>query len=240
MIRIALFGASGRMGRAVLALIKEESKIEIIHAIDSKNYSGGEFEGFSIEADSPDSNWDADVWVDVSLADVAYEHALRAENLGIPILIGVTGFSEEQLQRLSKLSTANIIAPNLSVGINLLLDILPKIRKTLGSNYDVAVSETHHVHKLDAPSGTAKKIIEGLESVGDKVQVSSFRMGEVVGDHKITFVIDGEQIEISHHAESRKAFARGIAPAVRFLYGKKSGKYSMRDVLGLNSGEDCS
>ncbi len=232
MIRVALFGASGRMGRAVLASLKEESDIEITHAVDFKS-SSAEIEGFSIEADSPDSNWDADVWVDVSLADAAFEHAQKADKLGIPILIGVTALSEEQIDQLNKLSVANIIAPNLSVGMNLLFDILPKIRKTLGSKYDVAVSETHHIHKLDAPSGTAKKIIERLESVGDKVQVSSFRMGEVVGDHKITFAVDGEQIEISHRAESRMAFARGVAPAVRFLYGKKSGQYSMSDVLGL-------
>lgn len=232
MIRVALFGAAGRMGGMVLKALENEPDIDVVHAIESKGSDAGEINGIPLTVDDTSEAFESDVWVDVTLPDSAYRHALRAEELGRPILIGATGFSPEQVKRLEALSCAHIIAPNLSVGINMLLEELPRIRKILGSEYDVSIVDVHHRHKKDAPSGTAKKLAQQLEREGaGPVDIVSLRAGEVIGEHRILFATDGEQIEVTHRAESRMAFARGVAPAVRFLAGKTSGGFSMPDVL---------
>lgn len=236
MIRVALFGAAGRMGRAVVQALADEQDIELAWAIEAPANTGEHLGSITTVEDTPGNDWDADVWVDVTLAEAAMEHARAAERFGRPILIGATGFSPDQARELEALTNAHIVAPNLSVGVNLLFDLAPKIRRILGDRYDVGVIDTHHKHKVDAPSGTAKKLVEGLNREGPEVQVVSLRVGEVVGEHKIVFAVDGEQIELTHRAESRLAFARGVAPAVRFLAGKTSGSYSMADVLGLDRG----
>ncbi len=233
MIRVALFGAAGRMGSTVLAALEREPDIDVLHAIDKPGQESRELLGVPIVPDDSAETFESDVWVDVSLADAAYRHALRAEELGRPILVGATGFSAEQAQRLDRLTCAHIVAPNLSLGVNLLFEELPRIRRILGGEYDIGLVDIHHKHKADAPSGTAKKIAERLEREGSKVQVVSLRAGEITGEHRILFAAEGEQIEIIHRAESRMAFARGVAPAVRFLSGKTSGGFTMKDVLGL-------
>lgn len=238
MIRIALFGAGGRMGRAVLAALGQEEDIEVAWAVESPDIAGRVIEGLVSVSDDSSVIEDVDVWVDVSLADAALEHALRAEKLGLPILVGATGFSAEQNERLAALSCAHIVAPNLSVGVNLLFNIAPRMRSILGEGFDVAIVETHHKHKKDAPSGTARRLAEGLETEGGPVQVVSLRIGEVVGEHSVRFATEGEEIEIVHRAHSRAAFARGVAPAVRFLAGKTAGTYTMSDALGLERGTD--
>jgi len=236
MIKVTLFGAAGRMGSAVLSALTNEKDIEVAFAVDIKEKAGEIVNSYKIVADDSANKFFSDIWIDVSIADTAFKHAQKADANGIPILIGATGFSEDQTQVLNKLSVPNIIAPNLSIGINLLLDITPKIRRILGDAYDVALIDTHHKHKLDSPSGTAKKLAEGLNREGPDIQVVSIRAGEIIGEHKILFAVDGEEIEITHRAESRMAFARGVAPAIRFLLQKESGNFNMNDVLGLNIG----
>lgn len=239
-IRVTVFGAGGRMGHAVVQALLAENDIEIAHAVESPDRAGGMVEGVPLVPDADDRTWESDVWVDVSLAAGAMKHARLADRHGIPILIGATGFNDEQRASLEKLGTAHIVAPNLSVGINLLFGLAPKIREILGDGFDTAVAETHHRHKLDAPSGTAARIAELLNAVGPEVQVTSLRIGEVVGEHRVVFAAEGEEIEIVHRAQSRMAFARGVAPAVRFLAGKTSGRYDMQDVLGLSDGANRS
>ena len=232
MIKVTLFGAAGRMGSMVLKALATEDDIEVVHAVESPEVPERSVSGVGIVHDDPDSPFESDVWVDVSLAEAAHRHALRADRLKRPILIGATGFSEAQRRDLENLETAHLLAPNLSVGISLLLGLLPHIRRTLGHGFDVAVAETHHRHKLDAPSGTARAIATVLEREGGSIQVTSQRIGEIVGEHRVRFAGEGEGIEVIHRAYSRMAFARGVAPAVRFLAGKKGGAYTMADVLG--------
>ncbi|MFC2170753.1 4-hydroxy-tetrahydrodipicolinate reductase [Calditrichota bacterium] len=233
MITVTLFGAGGRMGQAVLSALDSQPDIEISWAVDVPERDGEEIGQIELTGDSGENDFLSDVWVDVSLAGAAFKHALKAEKSGIPIIIGATGFTKKQSEYLENMKTAHIIAPNLSVGVNLLFHLLPQIRKTLSGGYDVAIAETHHRHKLDAPSGTAKKLAEVIESVRGPVQTTSLRIGEVTGEHRIIFASEGEEIEIVHRARSRMAFAQGVAPAVRFLAGLDSGNYSMVDVLGL-------
>ncbi|MBZ0264342.1 4-hydroxy-tetrahydrodipicolinate reductase [bacterium] len=234
MIRVCLFGAGGRMGRAVLEALATESDIEVVDAVDTPNQAGNLAGDHMLVADGESAGTSADVWVDVSLREAAIKHSKRAATLNIPILIGATGFSETEIETLNSLNTAVIYAPNLSPGVNLLFSLMPHMRNILGKGYDVAVHEIHHHHKLDAPSGTAKRLAEGISLEGENVQITSLRLGENVGEHKIYFTSEGEEIQITHRAHSRLAFAAGVAPAVRFLHGKKSGNYSMSDVLGLN------
>ncbi len=231
MITVTLFGANGRMGREVVEALTKEADIRIAHAVDVQAVAGQHVGDLTLEADLGNSDLSADVWVDVSLGSVAYTHALRAEELGIPILIGATGFSPDQAARLRDLKNAHIVAPNLSIGINLLFDLMPKMRTVLGDKYDVGIQETHHKHKLDAPSGTAKRLMEVLQEVGGPVQCVSLRLGEVVGEHHVVFASEGEEIEVIHRARSRQAFAQGVAPAVRFLSGKTEGEFSMANAI---------
>jgi 4-hydroxy-tetrahydrodipicolinate reductase len=222
------------MGRAVLTALAGEEDIEVAFAVEAAEYAGREVDGVVTVADEDLPSLQADVWVDVSLADAAVRHAEAADELGVPLLVGATGFDDRQQAFLENLSTAHILAPNLSLGINLLAELAPVVRRALGEDYDVAVSETHHRHKLDAPSGTARLLARRLEEEGGQVQTASLRAGEIVGEHEILFAAGGERIRLSHSAESRQAFARGVAPAVRFLAGREDGAYTMADVLGIS------
>jgi len=244
MIKIALFGAAGRMGRAVISALDNEKDIRIIHAVDVSRKVGEKIGSVILEGDLDAAEYHADVWVDVSLPKPTLEHAEKANRLQIPILIGTTGFDSREMDQLQRLRVAHIISPNLSPGINLLFEAVPLMRKILGEKFDVAVSEIHHRYKVDAPSGTAIRLKERLESIsvnslsGSRgispvIQVTSLRLGEIVGEHRILLVSEGEEIEIIHRAHSRMAFASGVAPAVRFLAGKKEGTYTMADVLGI-------
>ncbi|MCB2210676.1 4-hydroxy-tetrahydrodipicolinate reductase [bacterium] len=233
-IRISLFGAAGRMGSEVLTSLAKEDDIVVAHAVDIDANTGKTIAGCTIEADSPDAGFEADVWVDVTLAEGAVEHALRAQQHGIPIVIGATGFNDDQLATLNSLTNAHLIAPNLSQGMNVLFDLATRAAKAL-KDYDIGIHDVHHRHKLDQPSGTAKKIYEMLLAVGAESQTTSQRIGEVVGEHHVIFAAEGETLELVHRATSRSALARGVAPAVRFMKGKTSGAYTMADVLGLDA-----
>ncbi len=275
MITVTLFGAGGRMGSAAVEALLATDDIELKHAVDIPEISGEEIApGLILEADIIDIPIDgphplhADVWVDVSLTEPAFKHAKLAEELAVPVLIGATGFDEDQMAELLAFKNAHIIAPNLSPGVNLLFELLPKVRKVLGPDYDVAVHDVHHKHKKDAPSGTALRMVERLNEKIEaptttqqanqsdtldgplfntmpngpssnkfdgfnEVQVTSQRVGEVVGEHTITFTSAGEEITLKHRAFSRMALASGIAPAVRFLAARSEGSFTMAEVLGL-------
>ncbi len=232
-IRVTIFGAAGRMGNAVLQAIANDDIIVVAHAVDLDEYAGQVIAGCTIEADGEDVGSDSDVWVDVSLADGAVKHAFRAQNNGIPILIGATGFDNQQQTTLDSLANAHIIAPNLSQGMNVLFDLATRAAQAL-RGYDIGIIDTHHKHKLDQPSGTAKKIHNRLLDIGAESQTASIRVGEVIGEHRVVYAAEGETLELVHRASSRSAFAQGVAPAVKFLNGKSSGSYTMADVLGLN------
>lgn len=231
-IRVTLFGAGGRMGSEVMKALSTERDIHVVHAVEREDQADRTVEGIELEADGRRVGADSDVLVDVSLADAAHEHALRAGELGIPILIGATGFSDEQRADIEAIPVAHIVAPNLSRGVNVLFDLATRAASAL-KEFDSAIVDTHHRHKLDQPSGTAKKIHELLLTEGSKAQTVSVRVGEVVGEHRVVFAAEGETVELIHRASSRQALARGVAPAVRFLRGREPGRYSMADVLGL-------
>ena len=210
-IRISLIAPDGRMGKAIAAAVAEDSH-------------------FAIDQDH------GDVLVDFS-APAALETSLeRAMSAGVPILIGTTGLDEAADKAIVAASrqVAILRAANTSVGVALLADLVERAAKALGPEWDIQISETHHRHKVDAPSGTALMLGAAAEHArGSGVAgYASIRGGTVAGDHDVLFLGPDERLILSHRAESRMIFARGALAAAAFLAGKPAGLYSMRDVIG--------
>jgi 4-hydroxy-tetrahydrodipicolinate reductase len=153
------------------------------------------------------------------------------------MVIGTTGFTKAQTARIKKASSAIgiVFSSNMSVGVNLVFALIRQASQITGRNYAITLSETHHVHKKDAPSGTAKTMAEiaGKYSKTKVIDIASIREGEVIGDHTISFESPVDLISIHHHAKTRGIFAEGSLVAAKFLASKKKGLFNMQDVLGL-------
>ena len=230
-VRISLFAPEGRMGKAIANAVAEDDR-------------------FAIDQDH------GDVLVDFSAPDGLKASLDRAVSAGIPILVGTTGLKPEHHAAIAEAakSIAVIHAPNTSLGINLLRDLVEKATARLGPDWDIEILEMHHRHKVDAPSGTALMLGQAAaKGRGATVQelsrfdrisehpharepgtigYASLRGGSVAGEHVVILATDGERVELGHRADSRKIFARGALAAARFLVGKPAGLYSMRDVIG--------
>ena len=229
-IRISLIAPNGRMGKAIAAAVADDS-------------------GFAIDQDH------ADVLVDFS-APAALQASLdRAVSGGIPILVGTTGLQPDHHAAIAEAakSVAVIHAPNTSLGINLLRDLVEQAAARLGPEWDVEILEMHHRRKVDAPSGTALMLgqsaakgrgstlqeLSRFDRIGESpharepgtIGYASLRGGSVAGEHVVILATDGERIELGHRAESRAIFARGALAAARFLAGKPAGLYAMQDVI---------
>jgi 4-hydroxy-tetrahydrodipicolinate reductase len=199
----------------------------------------------------------ASVAVDVSIPAASVGFARIAAEGGVPTVVATTGLSADQRETIATHAeqAAILIAPNLSLGINLIVQLLPSIVKALGSDYDVEIVEAHHRHKKDAPSGTAIRLAEAIAAAVDRpldelerngrhgimprvpgeIGIHALRLGGLSGEHSVYFANEGEVIEIYHRALSRETFARGAVRAARFLAGKPPGLYSMQDVLGIGT-----
>jgi 4-hydroxy-tetrahydrodipicolinate reductase len=196
------------------------------------------------------------VVIDFTLPEVTVQTALKARQFGNPAVIGTTGLNREQQQELAECAreVPLLWAPNMSVGVNVLLRLLPQLVELLGPAYDVEISEIHHKHKKDAPSGTAVKLAQVLagakgweydkakrycregiigERPREEIGVQTLRGGDVVGDHTVFFFGPGERIEVTHRAHSRETFAAGAIRAAKWIGAQKPGKlYTMADMLG--------
>ena len=229
--RIFLFGASGRMGRAIAADAAARDDVAVVDG-------------------------EADVFVDFSAPDALAGHLEAARAAGKAILIGTTGLTEEH-QHLIDAAAAEIAviqAANTSLGVNLLSHLVRETAARLGTDWDIEIVDMHHRMKADAPSGTAlllgRAAAEGrgvaLDAVAERgrdgmtgareagrIGFAALRGGSVAGDHQVIFAGEGERIELGHRAESRAIFARGAIRAALWLAGKPAGRYDMADVLGL-------
>jgi 4-hydroxy-tetrahydrodipicolinate reductase len=237
LLRIALVGAAGRMGRAIGAAAAAENA-EIIAKLEV---------GESVVIHN------ADVLIDFSSALAAEAICAAAMKARIPMVIGTTGHSAEQRRAIESAARKIpvVFASNFSIGVNALFSLAEQAAKILGESFDLEIIESHHRMKKDAPSGTAttlaeilskmratKKIRHGREGMlGDRdkseIGIHSIRGGDIVGDHTVIFAGDGERLELTHRASSRETFARGALRAARWIIGKPAALYSMRDVLGL-------
>jgi len=226
MIKIAISGSQGKMGKRIIALAKKDKELEIVSTFD-------------IGVDAKSEIAKSDILIEFTSPQATIEHAIISEKLGKGIVIGTTALSAHDVEVIKKAS-ANIpivISPNMSVGVNLLFKLCSDSARVLSSDYKIRMKEAHHVHKKDAPSGTAKKLAELIskerkEKLTD-IPIESERIGEVVGDHKVIFDSGTERIELLHSAKTRDTFAAGAIKAAKFLKNKKSGLYTMGDVLGM-------
>ena len=230
-IRISLFAPNGRMGQAIAAAAAEDS-------------------GFAIDQDR------GDVLVDFSSPAALQQSLDRAVSAGIPILIGTTGLDDLAGERIAAAAkdVAVLRAPNTSLGVALLADLVERAARVLGPEWDIEIAEIHHRMKADAPSGTALALGEAaargrgvslnaergrdgvrLKRAEGAIGFASLRGGSVAGDHDVMFLGPDERLILSHRAENRMIFARGALAAARFLVGKPAGLYSMRDVIGAGA-----
>lgn len=265
-LRVAILGVSGRMGRALFSAIDEAADVQLCGASaspgskwigkDAGEPSGSARRGLAISAGVADAIRDADVAIDFTSPDATAGNLAACVAAGRALVIGTTGLSEAVREEISRAAQKIpvVSAPNMSLGVNLLLKLVEMTAATLDEGYDIEVFEAHHRHKKDAPSGTAlalgRAAADGrgvsLEAVSDIVRdgitgarkrgaigFSVFRGGDVVGDHTVTFAGIGERIELTHRASDRMAFARGAVAAAVWLQGRPAGLYSMQDVLGL-------
>ncbi len=181
----------------------------------------------------------AQVVIDFTSPEGTIAHARAAAARRVPLVIGTTGFTEAQLQELRHISALNavVFSPNMSVGVNLFWHVAKLLAASCGADYQLAIEETHHVHKKDAPSGTAKQLHAVVAQAGQRdpasIPMVSHREGEVIGDHTITFDSAGDRIAITHHAKTRSIFAEGALVAATWAIDKPAGWYGMNDVLGI-------
>ncbi len=258
-MRLAVAGAAGRMGRLVVRKAVE-SGIDVVQAFDivEVGRDAGELAGIGkigVKIDNDITKLDADVLVDFTTAEAAVKNAKIAAEKGVRIVMGTTGFNEEQRKELEEYckKVPSIISPNFSVGVNVFWKIVEFAAKYL-YDCDVEIVEIHHRHKKDAPSGTALKAAEIVKSVFEsakkhveiklcregfsprknEIGVFGIRGGDVVGEHTVFFFGEGERIEITHRATNRECFAAGAVMAAKWISKvDKPGIYTMSDVLGF-------
>lgn len=266
MVRAAVAGIAGRMGSRVARIIEDSQDMELAGGFE---YAGNPFVGKEIAeaiGGSPsgrviaggieDVIEAADVVIDFTNAASSLEHLRVASAHGRPMVIGSTGFTQEQVEEAAKLAAAVpcVLSPNMSVGVNILFRLAAEAARLLGDSYDVEIVEAHHRFKKDAPSGTAIKLAQVVaaalgrdldqvgvyarhgmtgERTGSEIGIQTIRGGDIVGEHTVMFASLGERIEIVHRAHSRDNFARGAIRAARWVLDRPCGLYDMSDVLGL-------
>lgn len=262
---IGIFGANGRMGRA-LVNVAHEQQLKLTGAtvrqdspfigLDVGELAGCGKLGLLLSAANASCINQADIWLDFTMPEPMLQHLTLAVAAQKAMVIGVTGLTDQQYQQVQQASQhiPIIWAPNMSVGVNLLLHLVQTAAKVMGQTADIEIIEAHHRYKKDAPSGTAMaignsiaKVLErdlkdvavyGREGItGERehqtIGFSTIRAGDIIGDHTALFADLGERLEITHKASSRNTFAQGALRAAHWLQNKQSGLYTMQQVLGL-------
>ncbi len=245
MIKVGVSGALGRMGELITQLVLEDKDLELALALEKPDHPflgddigkilTGRETGVSLES-HPEKISLCDVLIDFSQKDACLEKLNFCKKFKKKMVIGTTGFKEEELKQIESASQEIpiLISPNMSFGINFLFKLLKKMAKILKSDYKVEIIDIHHRFKKDAPSGTAKKFMKILEDIyQEPVKVHSLRIGEVFGDHYIIFAGNSERIEFVHRAVTRDAFAKGAVLACKFIADKEKGLYSMEDLYEI-------
>jgi 4-hydroxy-tetrahydrodipicolinate reductase len=272
-IRVGIAGCAGRMGQMLLKLLISAPGVLVVGGTERRGshvlgrdlgaLAGGEPLGIII-GDNPEPLFEqSDVVVDFTSPAATVQHAAIAAKTGTAHVIGTTGLDNDQMAAISRAAqrVPIVMASNMSLGINLIEQVIEEISRILDTDWDIEVVEMHHRHKVDAPSGTALSLGEAAAKgrgvqlrrvskrgrdgqVGPRVRgeigFSAIRGGDVVGDHTVIFAADGERIEVTHKASSREIFGRGAVKAVLWAAGKRAGLYSMKDVLGFNLGSSSS
>lgn len=262
---ICVAGASGRMGRMLVEAILNADDCTLTGALDVPGSPAlgtdpaaflGKDSGVRITADLAQGLQGADCLIDFTRPEGTLAHLKVCEQLGVKLVIGTTGFTDAQKTEIADAAqrVAVVMAPNMSVGVNVTLKLLQMAAKAMSTGYDIEIIEAHHRHKVDAPSGTALKMGEVIaEALGrdlkdcavyaregvtgerdpSSIGFATIRGGDIVGDHTVLFAGTGERIEVTHKSSSRVTYAQGSLRAVRYLSGQPAGLFDMFDVLGL-------
>ena len=251
--RVAIAGATGRMGRALVEAARASKAVTFASALDVKP---GEVDGQPVGTDVAQALAGADVLIDFTRPAGTMAHVAACVAAGKRLVIGTTGFEPDQVKSIREAARhiAIVMAPNMSIGVNVALRMVELAARALPPEYDIDVFEMHHRLKVDAPSGTALKLGEvaaaarggslerdavyGRHGVTGERRAGSIgfsvaRGGDVVGDHTVYFAGPGERIELTHRAASRTTYAQGALRAACFLMDRSSGLFDMQDVLGL-------
>ena len=265
MIHIAINGATGRMGRRLVALTAEDAELKLVAALDhagcglvgqdAGRVAGAEEIGVQISSTLQANVVTPDVMIDFSVQPAVLAVVKLCVEQGIPLVTGTTGLTDADQQAIEHATKtiAVLQAPNMSLGVNLLFALAGQVARQLGDDYDIEVVEAHHRFKQDAPSGTAMGLIESIcdatgkdihkdvkhgrsgndPRVSGEIGVHALRLGDEVGRHTVSFATLGEEVQLTHRASTRDTFAKGALRAARWLNGKPTGRYTMKDVLGL-------
>jgi 4-hydroxy-tetrahydrodipicolinate reductase len=263
--KIAIAGASGRMGQMLVDAVRAADDCVLTGALDiaaspalgrDAGATLGAATGVMITDNVRQGLQGCDALIDFTRPEGTLQHLRVCRELGVAAVVGTTGFSEAEKAEIAEIGKTIpiMMAPNMSVGVNVTLKLLEMAAKALSTGYDIEIVEAHHRHKVDAPSGTALKMgeviagalgrdlkdcavyaREGVTGERDPSSIgfATIRGGDIVGDHTVLFAGTGERIEISHKSSSRATYAQGSLRAVRFVSGKPAGLYDMFDVLGL-------
>ena len=264
-LKVVIAGCSGRMGHALLEGVFADAELVLHSALDRSDSvhlgrdAGEQFgraSGISVVSDIDVALKGADVLVDFTRPEASMVYLAACQKHNVKMIIGTTGFSVEEKLAIEAAAKkiAIVFAPNMSVGVTLLINLVEQAARVLNEGYDIEVVEMHHRHKVDAPSGTALRLGEaaahGLgqdlkdcavyaregvtgEREAGKIGFATMRGGDVVGDHTVVLAGIGERVELTHKASSRATFALGALRSAKYLAAKNSGLYDMRDVLGL-------
>jgi len=264
-VRTAIAGVSGRMGRALLEAVASDKDCALCAAIDrpgsplagqDAGAAWGVASGILVTGQPADALQGAHVLIDFTRPEATFGYLDACVAAAVPMVIGTTGFDEAGRARIAAAAQQIpiVFAPNMSVGVNLLMKLAELAARVLENGYDIEIIEAHHRHKVDAPSGTALGLgqavaraidrdlancaVYGREGVtGERdpktIGFATVRGGDIVGDHTLLFAGIGERVELTHKASSRATFAQGALRAAKWLQGRAPGLYDMRDVLGL-------
>ncbi|OPY84036.1 MAG: 4-hydroxy-tetrahydrodipicolinate reductase [Syntrophus sp. PtaU1.Bin208] len=268
MVKTIVTGAGGRMGGRIISLMEADEGIHLAAAVERGDHpvvgrDVGEILGLGKKGIVVENDFSAcipkgDVTIDFTSHSASVQNLKIAAQHRRPMVIGSTGFSPEELEEIRGLaqSVPCVLAPNMSVGVNVLFKILKIVAEILGDDYDVEILEAHHHLKKDAPSGTAMKMAQiiaealgrDLDEVGvyerkgligerprKEIGIQTLRAGDIVGEHTILFGAVGERLELIHRAHSRDNFAKGAIRAAKWVVDQQPGLYDMQDVLGLRS-----
>ena len=259
--RIAIAGASGRMGQMLIEAVSAADDCTLAGALDiagspSLGREAGVSTGVLITDDLRQGLANSRFLIDFTRPEGTMAHLRVCREMGVSLIIGTTGFSPEQKAEIAAAAAdiSIVMAPNMSVGVNVTMKLLEMAAKAMATGYDIEIIEAHHRHKVDAPSGTALKMgeviadalgrslddcavyaREGITGERDPSSIgfTTIRGGDIVGDHTVLFAGTGERLEITHKSSSRTTYAQGSLRAVRYLAEKPKGLFDMFDVLGL-------
>jgi 4-hydroxy-tetrahydrodipicolinate reductase len=265
MVNVVVTGAAGRMGTQIVRLVRATEGMAVAGAVERPGPAIGQDAGalaglgpigVAVVDDLAKALSGADAVIDFTSHEASARHAEVCAERGVPLVVGSTGFTPDAKARVAAAArrVPIVLSPNMSVGVNVLFELVRQAAKVLGDAYDVEIVELHHKKKRDAPSGTAVRLGElAAEALGRdpkdalafarhgilgerppwQIGVQTLRGGDVVGEHTVYFCGEGERLELTHRATSREQFARGALRAAQWIAGRPAGLYDMADVLGL-------